>query len=356
MKIALDASYSLTREPSGVAAYSDNLIRTLTQSAPELELLLCYRPARYLRALRTPLPAGTCSRTVLHSLPCFFQRFGVTLFHGLNQQLPGVRFRRSVTTFHDLSAMSGDFAAPESRARSSKLFEAAAGRSDHIIAVSQYVADQLVERLMYPRARITVVHNGVTPVAAVPEVELRLYRRRQQLEAPFILHVGAIGARKNTRRLLSAFERLPPPTLLVLAGAEGYGAGGLLPRMKGSPAADRIRYLGYVDGETLAKLYRSATVLVLPSLEESFGMPVLEAMSAGLPVVTSKRSALPEVAGDAALLVDPEKINDIVRALERVLESSRLRERLRQAGLARAAKFSWIKAAHETLKVYRKVA
>jgi alpha-1,3-rhamnosyl/mannosyltransferase len=85
-------------------------------------------------------------------------------------------------------------------------------------------------------------------------------------------------------------------------------------------------------------------------------MPVLEAMAAGLPVVTSNRSALPEVAADAALLVDPEKINDIVRALERVLESSRLREKLRQAGLARAAQFSWIKAAHETLRVYRKVA
>ena len=356
MKIALDASYGLTHEPSGVAAYSDNIIRALAQSAPGQDFLLCYRANRFLRALRSPPPAKNCSRRLLSSPAAFLYRFGTAVFHGLNQRLPSARFRRTVTTFHDLFVMSGDYSTPEFRTRFTALAEDAAKRSDHIIAISEYTASQLVERLCYPREQITVVHHGINPVPPIPEMDLLLFRRKQKLEQPFILHVGAIQVRKNVRRLIAAFERLPPPTLLVLAGAEGYGAGGILERMRGSPAADRIRHYGYVDGEMLAKLYRTATVLAFPSLEEGFGFPVLEAMSAGLPVVTSNRSAMPEVASGAAILVDPEKTTGLADALQRVLGSERVRKELSEAGLTRAAQFSWIKAAHETLKVYRKIA
>ena len=122
-----------------------------------------------------------------------------------------------------------------------------------------------------------------------------------------ILNVGAIQTRKNIARLVEAFERVDAPWKLVLAGSNGYGAAGILARIQASPARDRISVLGYVPLSELSALYRRASVFAFPSLDEGFGMPVLEAMAAGAAVLTSDRSALPEVAGDAALLVDPAK-------------------------------------------------
>jgi glycosyltransferase involved in cell wall biosynthesis len=252
--------------------------------------------------------------------------------------------------------MSGDYSTHEFRSRFTALAKDAALRSDHIIAISRYTADQLVQRLNYPRERITVIHHGVHPVPHFSELDLALFRKREQLEAPFVVHVGAIQTRKNIERLIAAFEQLPPPTLLVLAGAEGYGSEGILRRIEASAAHKRIRRFGYVDAGMLAKLYRTASVLAFPSMEEGFGLPVLEAMSAGLPVVTSNRSALPEVAGDAALLVDPEDPQVIAGAIGRVLEDSGVRRQLIDAGLARVRQFSWNKAATQTLKVYDKLA
>ena len=122
-----------------------------------------------------------------------------------------------------------------------------------------------------------------------------------------ILNVGAIQKRKNIARLVAAFETVAPEWRLVLAGSDGYGAEEIRARIAASPARERIAVLGYVTPEELAGWYARASVFAFPSLDEGFGMPVLEAMAAGVPVVTSNRSALPEVAGDAALLVDPEE-------------------------------------------------
>jgi glycosyltransferase involved in cell wall biosynthesis len=124
-------------------------------------------------------------------------------------------------------------------------------------------------------------------------------------------------------------------------------------RIAASPARDRIRVLGYVPRADLDRLYRAATALAFPSLDEGFGIPVLEAMSAGLPVVTSNRSALPEVAGDAALLVDPADAGALAAALRRAVDNTALREELIRRGRARAAEFTWAGAAQRTLAIYR---
>jgi glycosyltransferase involved in cell wall biosynthesis len=184
------------------------------------------------------------------------------------------------------------------------------------------------------------------------ETELEAFRADLELEQPFLLHVGAIQARKNCLRLIEAFEHLPGEPLLVFAGSGGFGADEILARIDLSPAKDRIRQLGYVSAQARAKLYRTAAALAFPSLDEGFGLPVLEAMAAGLPVVTSNRSALPEVAGEAALLVDPFDTEAISAAFERVLTDRALREELAGKGLARAAEKTWRRAAEETWRVY----
>ncbi len=356
MTVALDASYSLGREPSGVAVYSSQIIRALAATAPDTRFLLCYRANRFLRSFASPLPAVNCSRRLLEEFACFLFEARVALFHGLNQRLPGCSFRRTVTTFHDLFVMTGDYSTAAFRRRFTALARDAANRSDHLIAVSGFTANQVAQHLGYPRENITVVPHGLTAIPNFPADELQAFRREQGLEAAFLLHVGAIQKRKNIARLVEAFEGIDPPCLLVLAGSAGYGADAILERIEASPARDRVRRLGYVDAERLAKLYRTAAALVFPSLDEGFGIPVLEAMSAGLPVVTSGRSALTEVAGQAALLVNPDEPESIRAAMIEVLSDAGLREKLIQAGHERAAEFSWQRAARETLEVYRRLA
>jgi len=162
---------------------------------------------------------------------------------------------------------------------------------------------------------VRVVHHGARGLS-FPNVA----------REPVILHVGALQTRKNIARLVEAFETLDESWRLVLAGAAGFGAAGILERIARSPARARIEMPGYVTPAELAIWYARATVFAFPSLDEGFGMPLLEAMAAGTPVVTSNRSALPEVAGDAALLVDPEDTAALAAALRQLTGDRELRQ------------------------------
>lgn len=355
MRIGLDATYSVDSSPTGVAAYCSNLIGALAKYAPDDQFLLCYRANRFPRALTSPRWGRNMSRHLMESFTTPLIRRRVDLFHGLDQRLPAGKFRRAVTTFHDLFVMTADYSTPEFRRRFSLFAEEAAERSDHIIAVSHYTAEKVAKLLFVPRDRISVVHHGVERIPAIATEELAEFRQRHDLQTPFILHVGAIQKRKNIECLVEAFERIEGPTRLVLAGGNGYGAEGILRRIEKSSSAPRIRRIGYVDRPTLERLYRTAAVLAFPSLDEGFGLPVLEAMSAGLPVVTSNRAALAEIAGDAALLVNPEDSHELRVAIEEALEAGAVRRRLIEAGFRREREFSWMKAAHETMQIYRRL-
>lgn len=354
MICALDATYSLGREPSGVALYCSRIIQALAEDAPGDRFLLCYRANRFFRALVSPLPAANCARRLMEEFVPLLPR--ADLFHGLNQRLPRAPLRRAVSTFHDLFVISGDYSTPEFRSRFTAMARDAASRSDQIIAVSGFTASQIVEYLNFPADRITVVHHGVDPIPKISSDAREAFRRRLALDAPFVLHVGAIQKRKNITRLVQAFEGLPQRYLLVLAGSAGFGAREILDCIESSRAGARIRLLGYRTRGELNHLYRSAAVLAFPSLDEGFGFPVLEAMSAGLPVVTSNSSALQEVAGDAALLVEPADADGLRAALQSALEDTPVRERLVAAGLQRVAGFTWSRAAQQTLEVYRRLA
>jgi glycosyltransferase involved in cell wall biosynthesis len=355
VKIGLDASYSIDRQPSGVGVYSQNLIAELARLKPEHRLTLCYRANHYFRSLRRLNPGSNFSRALMETVtvPWLASRFDV--FHGLNQRLPERRFRRALTTFHDLFVMTSEYSTPEYRARFEGFARQAAERSDRIVAVSSFTADQTSELLSYPREQIVIVPHGVKPLAEFEAVELREFRDQQGLDRPFLLNVGAIQQRKNIGRIVEAFEGLPSDLMLVLAGGSGYGAEEIRARIEASPARGRIVQMGYVNADTKAKLYRSAHALAFPSLNEGFGIPILEAMSAGLPVLTSDCSSMPEVAGDAALLVDPTDADSIAAGLSRVIEDEELRSVLRQRGLARAAEFTWRRAAKAVLGVYEEL-
>jgi glycosyltransferase involved in cell wall biosynthesis len=262
----------------------------------------------------------------------------------LNQRLPLVPLRRSVATFHDLFVMSGEYSTPEFRERFTRQARDAAAQADVIIAVSKFTRDQVVSLLGVDPSRVRVVHHGVRRLD-FPVVE------RQKV----ILNVGAIQTRKNIARLVEAFETVDRSWRLVLAGSEGYGSREILARIDASPARERISVTGYVTPEELAGWYAKAEIFAFPSLDEGFGMPVLEAMSAGTPVVTSNCSALPEVAGDAAILVNPESTEELAEALCTLTQGEALREALSSRGVERARLFTWEKAVAETWNVYREV-
>jgi O-antigen biosynthesis alpha-1,2-mannosyltransferase len=335
--IGLDATYSIGSGLSGVGLYSREILLGLASAHPDSQFDFWYRPHRYLRARGESAPANVRRRLLAGPLG----PRGRGLFHGLNQRLPATLPRRAVATFHDLFVLTGEYSTPDFRARFAAQARDAARRTDMLIAVSAFTRDQVVAILGVEPARVAVVHHGIRQLI-LPQL------KRDEV----ILSVGAIQKRKNTARLVAAFETLPPPWRLVLAGSDGYGAPEIHGRIAASPASDRILATGYITPEELASWYARATIFAFPSLDEGFGMPVLEAMAAGLPVITSNTSALPEVAGDAAILVDPADTTALAAALEHLATDSSLRAELASRGLKRAAEFTWERAVADTWKLY----
>lgn len=341
MTIAIDATYSVGDDLSGVGVYSRELLAGLTRAHTDTRFQYCYRPHRFLRSFRERLAPNARRRLLAEPLG----PRSAAIFHGLNQRLPAMPFRRTVVTFHDLFVMSGEYSTPEFRARFAAQARDAAARADLILTVSHFTKSQVVGLLGVPEQRVRVVHHGSGAWASLASPA----RKRE----PIILHVGAIQKRKNIERLVEAFESLESGWKLVLAGSQGYGAEAILARIRASKAGGRIVITGYVTEQQLAEWYARASIFAFPSLDEGFGMPVLEAMAAGVPVMTSNRSALPEVAGDAALLVDPENTEAIREALRHLVTNQNLRATLICSGHARAQLFTWEKAACETWTAYQ---
>jgi len=338
LTIALDATYAIGEELSGVGLYSREMLDGLAALRPETRFEYWLRLHRFFRAAGLAARPNTRRRLLAGPLG----PRGAALYHSLNQRLPAMRLRATVVTFHDLFVMTGDYSTPEFRARFTAQARDAARRADAIITVSESTRRQVVALLGVPEARVRVVHHGA-----------RRLDFPSAPREPVILHVGALQARKNIVRLVEAFEALDESWRLVLAGAAGFGAAEILERIARSPARSRISMPGYITPAELAGWYARATVFAFPSLDEGFGMPLLEAMAAGTPVVTSNRSALPEVAGDAALLVDPEDTAALASALRQLTGDAELRKELAHRGKARVQDFTWGKAVRETWDVYR---
>ena len=189
-------------------------------------------------------------------------------------------------------------------------------------------------------------------------IGLSIVREKYALEKDFILFVGMIEPRKNLGNLVDAFlmDSLPQFCDLVLAGSLGWGYSELLRKIGASSDKRSIRMPGYVDHADLPALYSAATAFVYPSFYEGFGLPILEAMACGTPVITSSISSLPEVAGDAAILVDPTDAKALASALQRIVKDSSLRQDLSRRGRQRASLFTWQQSAEKTLAVYGRAA
>lgn len=267
--------------------------------------------------------------------------------------------RQSVVTIHDL----GYLHYPEAHPTAQRLYLRIstrwnAWRATHVLADSQATKADIVRHCRVPGSKITVVYLGVSArFGPVDDQERRAsVVRRYGLASPYLLSVGTIQPRKNLVRLIEAWAQVcDQPSAreitLVIAGKRGWLTEAIERRAAELGIAGRVRFTGYVDDHDLPTLIRGALAYLMPSLYEGFGLPVLEAQASGTPVLTSRVSSLPEVAGDAAILVDPHDVDDIAHGITRLIEDRALRERLRSVGLEHARTWTWERTACETLEV-----
>lgn len=389
MKLLFDL-HSLRPPRTGIARYTENLIAGLANHPAVHEIVGIYGhrllDADDLRRLLrgptdAPPSAGRRRRLIagLRRLPGAYaarESWLAAASRGHRRALAGRGFIYHETNFvprpykgplvmtvHDLSHVRHpEFHPPERVAFLNRRLPPALARAAHVIVDSAFVRDELLEVYRVPPERISVTHLGVDPgFRPRPESELRETLGRWGLGYQgYVLAVATLEPRKNLSRLLKAYHRLPPALSssypLVLTGPEGWRNAELMRHIAQPAATGRVILTGYVDPTTLQALYAGAAMFAYPSLYEGFGLPVVEAFAAGAPVLTSRRSSLPEVAAGAAVEVDPLSVEALAEGLEQLLCDSRLAQRCRERGLARAAQLSWSACVENTLGAYRAAA
>jgi glycosyltransferase involved in cell wall biosynthesis len=270
----------------------------------------------------------------------------VDVVHATTIIVPPRRASPLVATVHDLAFVHDpqQFSRHGARAFMAGL-DRVSRHADLVLCSSQATLDDAEAAGIAPE-RLRLVPLGIDPVTTPTPDEVDTVRRRLGLAGPYLLFVGTLEPRKNLRRLVEAVELLPPGLELVVVGPRGWGT-------QAPGASPRARWLGFVDEATKAALYAAADVVCYPSIREGFGLPVLEAMAHGAPVVTGRGTATAEVAGDAAVLVDPFEAKAIADGIREALAR---RDELAAAGPVRAAAYTWDATAELVVAAYREVA
>ncbi len=353
--IGVDASRASGTQMTGTEWYSREIIAALARIED--------RPALRLYHRNSPL---TQSGERVENVPIRQRRFWTHL--GLAKEMtarppdalfvpahviPTIHPAASVVTIHDVGHR---FASRGHTFRRRLALEAATrwnvNQATRIIVPSQSTADDVMAAYGVPSDRIDVVHHGINPqrFRVLPDQELESTLKHLGIRRPYLLFLSTVQPRKNASRLISAFEALDIQDLdLVIAGADGWMSDPINARITQSARASNILRLGYVADDDIPALYNGARAFVLPSLYEGFGMGIVEAMACGCPVVSSSASSLPEIAGGAALIVDPHSVDAICEGIRAVIQPDQ-RYSLRKAGLKRSRHFIWERAAEQTLR------
>ena len=361
----------LMHASGGTDRYARELIRGLLEVEPETRITafisesapadLFDEPwASSVRFHRFGVPAAGSAWHLLSEfagIPLAARRYGLDVVHGLaNVAPPAAAGVASVVTLHDLIWLRhrGTMTARETLGM--KVVAPTSARwADRVIAISEAAKADMVASLGLAPGKIDVVHHGVRLSAQarpLPGTELR--SRFGLSQRPLVLCVAQKRVHKNLHGLLRGMAAAEADFELVLPGAPTPYEDELRGLAAELGLSGRVSYLPWVEEEELEGLYAEAVCFVLPSFEEGFGLPVLEAMRRGLPVACSDTSSLPEVAGDAALLFDPHDPAAIASAIDRLVRDDDLRQRLVERGAERCAAFTWQESARRTLAVYRR--
>jgi glycosyltransferase involved in cell wall biosynthesis len=362
--------YGLDRPLTGTGRYTLELVRALSAILPPSDVVLLgagdlgpLSGATPFPCVRLPgcrlLPALiSFGNAVLYRIA---RRLELDVIHALAGLPPFLFFggrRHTVITIHDVFAWSIPGYSSLLDTLIYRYWLPLIGkRADAIITVSTQSKQDILRYLAPPADRLHIIPYGVTGrFQPQPRAQARAHvQQRFDLSQPYILYVGALTNRKNIARALEAFALIHshiPDYQFVLAGPRSWKPTPIEALIQQLCIADRVHWTGPLTDTDLPALYTAAELFIFPSLYEGFGLPVIEAMACGTPVITSSVSSLPEVAGDAALLVDPYNIQSIADAMRQVIENPAVAMDLREKGLQRAGLFTWERAARETLAVY----
>ena len=374
MNVLINAT-GITKNKAGVGVYAKNLIEELTHvpAGPHFFLLaqdddpeLDYGDRANITMIW--VPAGVFRKLPLRFLleqallPLLLLKYRIDVVHSLHYSFPLVSFgARQVVTLCDMTF----FSMPEVHQRKKIAYfrtfiRAAVRRADKIIFISHSAEQDCISFLGAPRGSSAVIHLGKSDAFGLnlDPVEIRKVREKYRLPQEYVLYVGTVEPRKNLSRLVSAFAAVSgqhPGLVLVVAGMKGWMNEGLLENIRSLHLESRVVFTGFIPESEKPFLIAGAKVFAYPSLYEGFGIPVLEALACGIPTLTSNVSSLPEVAGDAALTVDPRNVPEMALALERLLSDASLRAELRESSVRQAAQFTWAKTAALTLRAYEDV-
>jgi glycosyltransferase involved in cell wall biosynthesis len=368
MHIGLNAhllSLSRNYRGAGINSYIYYLLKNLGQldSGHRYSVFLSehrFADAR-LRLYYTPWPTH---RPVVRILweqlmqPIALHRREVDLLHAMAFVGPLVTPCPFVVTIYDLSFLHcPDAFRPWNRWYLSTFTALSVRRARRVIVISKSTKRDVVDMLSVPPDRVDVVYCGVDEIFhPLPAAEVANFRHERALPDRFILFLGTLEPRKNVQKLIRAYSRWrkvePGIPKLVVAGGKGWYYDRIFDEVESLGLTGEVIFPGYVMQEDLPWWYSAADLFVYPSRFEGFGMPVLEAMACGTPVVTTNVAALPEVAGDAALLVDPDDETQLVEVMRQALRDEALRQEMRAKGLAQAAGFTWARTARQTADTY----
>ena len=364
MRLVIDARTATDHFP-GIGRYVISLSHALSQIAPDLCISLLYDSSATTSCLALPdLPRIACPVSPFSIrqqwiVPKQLHRAKAILYHSPYYLMPYIPGVPTVLTCYDLIPLIyPQYFSALQRLIFRIAHTFALKTADRIIAISQTTKADLIIRFRLAPQRITVI-PGAADAYFQPQSHDRIAALRQKFALPeqYILYFGSNKPHKNLLYLVKAFAqfRIQNPkskTRLVIAGHwdERYPDAKKLTHESG--LKDQIIFIGPVEESDLPALYSGATLFVFPSLYEGFGLPVVEAMACGVPVVCSNTSSLPEIAGDAALLVDPFDVNTLAVTMGRALTEEGLRRKMREKGLEQAERFSWERTGRETLEVY----
>jgi glycosyltransferase involved in cell wall biosynthesis len=375
VRVALDLSVLRHGLSNGSAVYSYRLAEGLLRLKPELDLTAVYCARRSGESVALLADLEAAGANVVHGpAPWRWSPDGAwwlpiappmgkvlesaDIYHAGEFFLPYRASARCVVTIHDVTTVLF----PETHMRLNRMLHRRRlrwidRRADRVLASSASTRDDVLRLLPHLRDRIdcTPLALGTAPASPSEAGASAILDRLGLGGTRYVLTVGTLEPRKNHMRLVGAFAALPEhlgDVRLVIAGGRGWKSREIQKAIDDSPARERIHQLGFVPAPDLRLLYRAATIFAFPSLYEGFGLPILEAMAAGAPVLTSNLSSMPEIAGDAALTVDPHSVDAIRDGLERLLQDQTLRSRLIGRGYAREREFTWDATARATIQAY----
>ena len=354
----------------GIGTYIRNILVELHRHDAETPYVVLSRN-RDLHTIRDLVPrfqvvvedAEPYSLSEQVRIPWRLRREGVTLVHEPHYVLPPLTTCRAVVTIHDCIHLMFPQYLPNRLAHlyARSFMWTATHQAARILTVSEASKRDILRFFAIPEKKVRVIYNAIDERFLTPpdEATTERVRQRYQLDHPFVLYVGNIKPHKNIERIIDAFGRARPDgpsgLKLVIIGDEVSKYPSLRQMVHRHKLDKHVRFLGFQPQETLASFYRLAGAFVFPSLYEGFGLPPLEAMACGTPVITSNVSSLPEVAGDAALLVDPYDVDALARAIVRIFTDPQLRDKLVARGFTRARQFSWADSVSAIRAVYKQV-